>query len=119
MSTQSILGSGACGTWNLLPSQFQTLAVLVTAAVRTEQPNLATIGRRRDRPTTRLNNSFAKDDGPATRPRRRGDASGCRFFALSGPVRVVMIGRRASNAPGSALRFLSMGMEISRGVRAA
>ena len=76
MSTQSILGSGACGTWNLLPSQFQTLAVLVTAAVRTERPNLATTSRRRDRPTTCLNNSFAKDDGPATRPRRRGDDSG-------------------------------------------
>lgn len=52
MSTQSILTWIACVTSNLLPSQAQTLAALVAAAVRCERPNLATIGRRMAGPTT-------------------------------------------------------------------
>lgn len=52
MSTQSILGWIVCVTSNLLPSQSRTLAVLVAAAIRTERPNLATIGRRLAGPTT-------------------------------------------------------------------
>jgi hypothetical protein len=52
VSTQSILGWVACVTSNLLPSQSQTPAVLVAAAIRTERPNLATIGRRMAGPTT-------------------------------------------------------------------
>jgi hypothetical protein len=35
-----------------MSSQFYTLAVLVTAAIRTERPNLATIGRRMAGPAT-------------------------------------------------------------------
>ena len=46
MSTQSILEWVVCVTSNLLPSQSRTLAALVAAAIRTERPNLATIGRR-------------------------------------------------------------------------
>jgi Transposase DDE domain len=52
VSTQSILGWVACVTAKLLPSQSRTLAVLVAAAVHTERPNLATIGRRLAGPTT-------------------------------------------------------------------
>ena len=52
MSTQSILGWVACVTANRLPSQSRTLAVLVAAAVRTERPNLATLGRQLAGPTT-------------------------------------------------------------------
>jgi hypothetical protein len=52
VSTQSILGWVACATSNLLPSQSSTLAVLVAVAVRTERPNLASIGRRLAGPTT-------------------------------------------------------------------
>jgi len=46
VSTQSILEWVVCVTSNLLPSQSRTLAALVAAAVRTERPNLATIGRK-------------------------------------------------------------------------
>ena len=46
MSTQSIVGWVIAVTSNLLPSQSRTLAALVAAAVRTERPNLATIGRK-------------------------------------------------------------------------
>ena len=52
MSTQSIVSWIACVTSNLLPSQSRTLAVLVAAAVRTERPNLATLGRQLAGPTT-------------------------------------------------------------------
>lgn len=52
MSTQSILNWIACVTSNLLPTQSRTLAVLVAAAIPTERPNLATIGRRLAGPTT-------------------------------------------------------------------
>ncbi len=52
MSTQSILGWVACVTANPLPSQSRTLAVLVAAAIRTERPNRATLGRRLAGPTT-------------------------------------------------------------------
>jgi hypothetical protein len=52
VSTQSILGWVTCVTANLLPSQSRTLAVLVAAAIRTERPNLATVGRRLAGPTT-------------------------------------------------------------------
>jgi hypothetical protein len=52
VSTQSILGWVACVTSNLLPSQSRTLAVLVAAALHTERPNLATVGRHLAGPTT-------------------------------------------------------------------
>jgi Transposase DDE domain len=52
VSTQSILTWVACVSSNLLPSQSRTLAVLVAAAIDTERPNLATIGRRLAGPTT-------------------------------------------------------------------
>ena len=52
MSTQSILSWVACVTSNLRPSQSSTLAVLVAAAIRTERPNLATVGRRLAGPIT-------------------------------------------------------------------
>lgn len=52
MSTQSILDWIACVTSNLLPTQSRTLALLVAAAVRTERPNLATLGRRLAGPTS-------------------------------------------------------------------
>jgi hypothetical protein len=52
VSTQSIVGWVACVTANLLPSQSRTLAVLVAAAIRTERPNLATVGRQLAGPTT-------------------------------------------------------------------
>jgi hypothetical protein len=52
VSTQSILEWVACVTSNLLPSQSRTLAVLVAAAIRTERPNLATLGRQLAGPTT-------------------------------------------------------------------
>jgi hypothetical protein len=52
VSTQSILSWITCVTSNLLPSQSQTLAVLVAAAIRTDRPNLATIGRRLAGPIT-------------------------------------------------------------------
>lgn len=52
MSTQSILDWVVCVTVNLLPSQARTLATLVAAAVQTERPNLATLGRRLAGPTT-------------------------------------------------------------------
>src|SRR6516165_2422401 len=45
MSTQSILTWVLTATARLLPSQSQTLAALVAAAIRTERPNLAQIGR--------------------------------------------------------------------------
>ena len=45
MSTQSIIDWLVGITANLLPSQSRTLAVLVAAAIHTERPNLATIGR--------------------------------------------------------------------------
>jgi hypothetical protein len=45
VSTQSILTWVVQVTSNLLFSQSQTLAVLVAAAIRTERPNLARIGR--------------------------------------------------------------------------
>jgi hypothetical protein len=45
VSTQSILTWIVTATTRLLPSQSQTLAVLVAAAIRTERPNLAQIGR--------------------------------------------------------------------------
>jgi hypothetical protein len=51
-STQSILTWVATVTANLPPSQSRTLAVLVAAAIHTERPNLATIGRRLAGPTT-------------------------------------------------------------------
>ncbi|MBX6316565.1 MAG: hypothetical protein IRY99_27170 [Isosphaeraceae bacterium] len=46
MSTQSIITWILGGTSNLRPSQSQTLAVLVAAALRTERPSLAAIGRK-------------------------------------------------------------------------
>ena len=46
MSTQSILAWVACVTAKLLPSQSQTLALLVATAIRLERPNLAQIGRK-------------------------------------------------------------------------
>lgn len=46
MSTQSLLAWVISVTSRLRPSQSTTLAALVAAAVRTERPNLATIGRR-------------------------------------------------------------------------
>jgi len=52
VSTQSILTWVACVTSNLLPSQSRTLAVLVAAALHTERPNLATIGRKMAGPGT-------------------------------------------------------------------
>jgi hypothetical protein len=52
VSHQSILDWVVCVTANLLPSQSRTLAVLVAAAVRTERPNLASIGRKLAGPTT-------------------------------------------------------------------
>lgn len=52
MSTQSILDWIVCVTANLLPTQSRTLAVLVAAAIRTERPNLASLGRRLAGPTT-------------------------------------------------------------------
>lgn len=52
MSPESIISWIACATCNLLPSQSRTLAVLVAAAIRTERPNLASIGRRLAGPTT-------------------------------------------------------------------
>jgi hypothetical protein len=52
VSTQSLLSWIVSVTSNLLPSQSRTLAVLVAAAIRTERPNLATIGRRLAGPTT-------------------------------------------------------------------
>lgn len=52
MSTQSILSWVVCVTSNLRPSQSRTLAVLVAAAIRTERPNLATVGRQLAGPTT-------------------------------------------------------------------
>ena len=52
MSTQSILSWITCVTANLLPSQSRTLAVLVAAAIRTERPNLASLGRQLAGPTT-------------------------------------------------------------------
>jgi hypothetical protein len=52
VSAQSILGWVVAVTADLLPSQSRTLAALVTAAVRCERPNLATIGRRMAGPTT-------------------------------------------------------------------
>jgi hypothetical protein len=42
----------ACVTSKVLPSQSRTLALLVAAAVRTERPNLATIGRQLAGPTS-------------------------------------------------------------------
>jgi hypothetical protein len=51
-STQSILDWVACVTSNLLPSQSRTLAALAAAAIRTERPDLATVGRRMAGPTT-------------------------------------------------------------------
>jgi hypothetical protein len=45
VSTQSILTWVLQVTSNLLSSQSHTLAVLVAAAIRTERPNLARIGR--------------------------------------------------------------------------
>jgi hypothetical protein len=44
VSTRSLLG-WVLTTTRLLPSQSQTLAVLLVAAIRTERPNLAQIGR--------------------------------------------------------------------------
>jgi hypothetical protein len=52
VSTQSILEWIACVTANLLPAQSRTLALLVVAAIRTERPNLASLGRRLAGPTT-------------------------------------------------------------------
>lgn len=52
MSTQSILNWVLCVTSRLLPSQSQTLAALVTAAIRLERPNLASVGRQLAGPTT-------------------------------------------------------------------
>jgi hypothetical protein len=52
VSAQCILDWLVCVTANLLPSQSQTLAVLVAAALHTERPNLATIGRQLAGPTT-------------------------------------------------------------------
>jgi hypothetical protein len=52
VSTQSILDWIVCVTSNLLPTQSSTLALLVAAAVRTERPNLATLGRRLAGPTS-------------------------------------------------------------------
>jgi hypothetical protein len=46
VSDQSIVEWVICITSKLLPSQSRTLAALVAAAVRTERPNLASIGRR-------------------------------------------------------------------------
>jgi len=46
VSKQSILAWVICVTSKLRPSQSDTLSQLVAAAVRTERPNLATIGRR-------------------------------------------------------------------------
>jgi hypothetical protein len=51
VSTQSIPGWVACATANPLPSQSRTLALSVAAAIRTERPDLATIGRRLAGPT--------------------------------------------------------------------
>jgi hypothetical protein len=45
VSTESILTWVLTATTRLLPSQSQTLAVLVAAAIRCERPNLAQIGR--------------------------------------------------------------------------
>jgi hypothetical protein len=52
VSTQSILEWVARVTSNLRPSQSRTLAVLVAATIRTERPNLATVGRQLAGPTT-------------------------------------------------------------------
>lgn len=52
MSHQSILDWVASVTSRLRPSQSLTLAVLVAAAIRTERPNLATIGRQIAGPIT-------------------------------------------------------------------
>jgi len=52
MSTQSILTWVLTATTRLLPSQSKTLAVLVAAAIRTERPNLAQIGRTMAGPVT-------------------------------------------------------------------
>lgn len=52
MSAQSILSWVVCVTADLLPSQSRTLAVLVAACIRTERPNLASLGRRLAGPTT-------------------------------------------------------------------
>lgn len=52
MSYQSILSWIACVTSQLLPSQSCTLAVLVAAAIRTERPNLASLGRQLAGPST-------------------------------------------------------------------
>ena len=52
VSTQSILSWIACVTSNLLPSQSRTLAVLVAATLRTERPNLASIGPQLAGPST-------------------------------------------------------------------
>jgi hypothetical protein len=52
VSTQSTLTWIVGVTANLLPSQSRTLAVLVAAAIRTERPNLATIGRKLAGPVT-------------------------------------------------------------------
>jgi hypothetical protein len=50
--TQSILTWVLTVTTRLLPSQSKTLAVLVTAAIRCERPNLAQIGRELAGPVT-------------------------------------------------------------------
>ena len=52
MSPQSILTWVLTVTTRLLPSQSQTLAALVAAAIRCERPNLAQLGRAMAGPTT-------------------------------------------------------------------
>jgi hypothetical protein len=52
VSTESIITWVIGVTSKLLPSQSRTLAVLVAACIRTERPNLATLGRHLAGPTT-------------------------------------------------------------------
>ncbi len=52
MSTQSIIACNIGVISNLLPRQSATVAASVAAAIRVEQPNLATFGRRMAGPTT-------------------------------------------------------------------
>jgi hypothetical protein len=52
VSAQSLAGWVICVTSNLLPSQSQTLALLVATAIRLERPNLAQIGRKLPGPAT-------------------------------------------------------------------
>lgn len=52
MSRPSLLDWVVCVTTNRLPSQSQTLALLVATAIRLERPNLAQIGRHMAAPIT-------------------------------------------------------------------